>query len=1313
MRNNRSINAFFFLLFIAIISILPCYTSTVYPATAIVSVSVNSDGSVVPTVEGIFETCGSNNSGSVSLYRDSSFLCQGTGNGGASCSITLDRWYQHGTHVYTGNAYDCTGHDQDIYPLTLDNTPELTITSPADNDIVFGPIDISGIAVFKPTLQSIKGIVTVHMFRPNGALVPNVLRKQCSTEVCPFSYQEMYGSLLNLNPGSPYRLQFIAGGGGAEVVKEVIFSREETANNDNHTTVPGTDICPAPNSGICNPSGNRSVNVINGRVITRETDFSMLGIMPVNFTRYYNSKTAQTTLGGGYGRSGRHIFDTIAINLSSKRYKVANPDGSIVYYYDANGDNVYEPDIPVGETSTLIKNPDSTLKRTFKDGTSEEFNTAGYLSAFVDRNGNRITLTRDGSNKLTKITDPGGREITLTYNTSQIISKITLPDGKEINYTYYYNMLYKTTYPDGKYKIYEFSNYNLTGIKNEKGNYIEKYTYDAQGRAITASADGTNEKLTFNYVSDTETTVTDTLGRVTTYTIDKSGGEIQGLSSSGPGCGCGAGGVSFTYDNKLNITSTTDANGTVTTFTYDSKNNMLTKTEAYGTPVQRTSTYSYEPTFGQITSVTDPMGNTTDFNYDDYGNLISITDPNEATTTFTHNAQGLITQITDAQSNPTNFTYDQYGNISTMTDALSNTTTLTYNIMGNLLSVIDANNNQTTYTYDQRWRPTQVRDSLNHLTTYTYDPAGNLTAVTDAKNQTTQFLYDNINRLIRETNALGNQRNYTYNTVSNLISKTDANNNITNYIYDDYNRLITIDYPGDSDVTFTYDLAKNLTGATNQNISYTFAYDALNRKTSVTDSLNRTISYTYDADSNRLTMTDPAGIIQYAYNPLNLVTTISNSIGQVTYSYDNLGRRTSLSLPNQISTTYTYDSLSRLLSIINGSISTNTYAYDNVGNRTSMTEQSGTHNYAYDVIYRLIQATHPAPPTEQFTYDQVGNRLTDNLGNSYFYNNANRLLNYNGVTFTYDANGNVTSRVDSCSTTIYTWDSENRLTGISGFKPDCSTLAASYQYDSFGRRIEKNINETITRYLYDKEDIIAEYDGNNQLIAHYIHGPGIDEPIAMVRNSQSYFYHFDGLGSVTGITDSNGSVVQRYGYESFGNIVSMLDPNFIQPYTYTGREYDPETGSYYYRARYYDSRIGRFISEDPIGLAGDINKYVYVQNNPVNWIDPLGLAPHDAFIAQLAKMANKSLRKTIKSLMKQIEKHEKAVADECQKQAKQHHEHELRVFKEQLKLAEQEVAKRGLVGAGFAESISEDEAEKRTGSWFDWIDPFLFPGTAY
>ncbi len=112
----------------------------------------------------------------------------------------------------------------------------------------------------------------------------------------------------------------------------------------------------------------------------------------------------------------------------------------------------------------------------------------------------------------------------------------------------------------------------------------------------------------------------------------------------------------------------------------------------------------------------------------------------------------------------------------------------------------------------------------------------------------------------------------------------------------------------------------------------------------------------------------------------------------------------------------------------------------------------------------------------------------------------------------------------------------------------------------------------------------------------------------MIRGGQTYYYHADGLGSIVAITNATGAVVQRYEYDSFGNITYQQDPNFKQPYTYTGREYDEESGLYYYRARYYDAKVGRFITEDPIGLdGGDVNFYSYVGNNPVNWIDPTGL----------------------------------------------------------------------------------------------------------
>lgn len=225
------------------------------------------------------------------------------------------------------------------------------------------------------------------------------------------------------------------------------------------------------------------------------------------------------------------------------------------------------------------------------------------------------------------------------------------------------------------------------------------------------------------------------------------------------------------------------------------------------------------------------------------------------------------------------------------------------------------------------------------------------------------------------------------------------------------------------------------------------------------------------------------------------------------------------------------------------------------------------------------------------------NRLTDIQQRSYTYNNGNELLTQNGTSFSYDANGNMTSKTDSSGTTSYVYDSENRLVELR--TPNAQLV--TYKYDPFGRRIQKRTvavdgTEMIRRYIYDREDILFELDGNGNIITEYLHGPGIDEPIAMIRGGKTYYYHADGLGSIIAITDSIGRVVQRYEYNSFGEITYQQDPNFVQPYTYTGREYDEESGLYYYRARYYDAKVGRFLQQDLIGNLlnpQSLNRYPY------------------------------------------------------------------------------------------------------------------------
>jgi len=240
---------------------------------------------------------------------------------------------------------------------------------------------------------------------------------------------------------------------------------------------------------------------------------------------------------------------------------------------------------------------------------------------------------------------------------------------------------------------------------------------------------------------------------------------------------------------------------------------------------------------------------------------------------------------------------------------------------------------------------------------------------------------------------------------------------------------------------------------------------------------------------------------------------------------------------------------------------------------------------------------------ETFSYDDVGNRTADVDYNDYTYNSNNQLTAYDSIVLEYDKNGNLTKKTEGgTDVTTYTFDYENRLVRID--YPD-ETYSA-YKYDPSGRRIEVRFRDgDIRRYYYDNHDLLAAYDGSNNFLAAAVYGPGIDQAISIFRNGQNYYYHADALGSIYQMTDSGQNVVKEYDYSAFGKIISESGSlPFENPITYTGREYDSDSGLYYYRARYYDAGAGRFLSRDPIN---SVNLYVYVLNNPLAFMDPVGL----------------------------------------------------------------------------------------------------------
>ena len=745
-------------------------------------------------------------------------------------------------------------------------------------------------------------------------------------------------------------------------------------------------------------------------------------------------------------------------------------------------------------------------------------------------------------------------------------------------------------------------------------------------------------------------THTDELGRVTTYTYDVNGNM---LSVSVPLGGGTFATTSYTYNSFGEVLTTTDPLGNVTTNAYDTHGNLLSVTSPKpnaGTASSVTQ-FTYN-SLGELTQITDPLGNPTTLTYYATGLINTITDAQQNVTTYVYDGHGNRTSVTDAMNNVTTFAYDTGDRLKTITyPGSTGTTGFAYDYRGRRTSVTDQNGKTTTYAYDDADRLTSVTDAATpgNVTTYGYDTENNLTSIQDANSHTTTFVYDAFGRVSKTIFPAGTAEYYYYDAIGNLTSKTDRKGQTIDYTYDQLNRLLQKAYPDSTAVNYTYDNDSRLTQVVDPTGTYQFTFDNMGRLTQATTQYtfltgrNFTTSYSYDAASNRTGFTDPeSGSTTYAYDTLNRLQTLTqpaafSGTGNFGFTYDALSRRTQMTRPNGLKSTYAYDNLSRLLSVLHQSGATTldgaSYAVDNAGNRTSRTPQpSGTaSNYGYDALYELTSVTQSTTTTESYTYDPVGNRLSSLGVSPYSNNNSNELTSTPNTTYTYDSNGNTSTKVNTSGTTQYFWDFENRMSSVT--LPGTGGTV-TFKYDPFGRRIYKSSSSATSVYAYDGDNLIEETNATGGVVARYEQTQNIDEPLAMLRSSATSYFHADGLGSVTSLSSAAGSIANTYTYDSFGKLTASTG-SLVNPFQYTGRESDSETGLYYYRARYYDPVNGRFLSEDPAQFSGGFDFYVYVENDPLNLFDPWGLRGIDPHLLDRARLllSNKECAEFLKQLL--------------------------------------------------------------------------------
>jgi RHS repeat-associated protein len=989
---------------------------------------------------------------------------------------------------------------------------------------------------------------------------------------------------------------------------------------------------------------------------------------------YMKSDSGYTSQPGDYSILTKNNDGTFVITQTDGTKYTFGTDGKITSIVDRNGNT-----LTMGYTNgnlTTITDPAGRI-------TVLNYDASNHITSVTDPIGNVYSFTVSG-NFLTSVTYPNGGQWSYTYDSNAFMLTKTDPDNNTVTYTYDQNhRLLTSTDPEGKTRTMTYptgTDTTKTTTFTETDGGLWQYTYNTQAGTLTSKTDPNGNSTSYNYDQNQNMlSKTDPDGTTTSYAYDSQGNmtsKTDALAQT----------TSYTYDSFGQVTSIKDPQGNTTLSAYDTKGNLTSSTD----PAGATTTYQYDSK-GNVTAVTNAAGQTTTYSYDQNSNLSTITDSTGATTRFTYDANGNVTSQTDANGSITTFAYDSQNHLVKTTDSNGNVTTYGYDKNGNRTTMTDANGNTTLYEYNSKSQVIQVTDALGNITSYAYGSTGGsscsscgggedkLTTIVDAKGNTTKYEYDTSGRLVKEIDPLGNTITYTYDSKGNLTSKTDANGATITYTYDAINRLSKKTYPDGTTASFTYDAKGNILTATNANISYTFTYDANNRVTSVMDSKSRTIGYEYNSLGSKTKLITPEGkTITYTYDDANRLQKITNG-GTFTFAYDKQGRRTKLAYPNGATANYVYDTAGRLTSLNHKTskgeiIDSFNYTLDNVGNRLAKTGMDENIAYTYDAIYRLQRAIgshhHGA---EKYTYDPAGNRLIgpdEEL--AYTYNAGNQLTDRSrkerhdedkNTEYGYDKSGNLVKKIRhnddkgrDDKTTLYTYDYENRLIKVVTQKHNKQTIV-SFTYDPFGRRLSKTVERDeiekdehekhdkdsdkddhdhhaprTTTYIYDNQNFLMEYDQNGKIKARYIQGLSTDEHLAIEKKDDVYYYHADGLGSITALTDKKQKVVESYAYSSFGEL--KRDGNKIeQPYTFTGREWDEETGLYYYRARYYDPQNGRFISFDPAlnptnGPARQgcsktaltlfsqalqsplkLNPFIYVMNNAVNLTDPSGLAP--------------------------------------------------------------------------------------------------------
>jgi RHS repeat-associated protein len=1016
----------------------------------------------------------------------------------------------------------------------------------------------------------------------------------------------------------------------------------------------------ATSSGVHDRNlGGDPVDLVSGEVVLTDTDVALAGVLSLVLRRTHVSSY----------RAGRSFGPTWCSTMDQR---LAFDEEGVLFLAEDGVILVYpmpEPGRPVlpvsGAAWPLEIDADGGYRVTNPDsGVSWEFDaTDTLLRTIRDRNGNTIQLLRDERGTPVELHHSGGYRIAVTSTEEGLVTELRLvrvgaDDVSLVRFAYAGDRMVELINSSGLPKRYEYDVDGRMTRWEDRNGFSYEYFYRADGRCVRGVGSAGFLNATFDYdLAMRVTTSTDSTGAVKIFQYNAKGHVIRETDELGNT-------VLSTWDDRHRLLSRTDAAGHTTRYETDERGNLAVvgypdgsaiaaEYNALGQPVRIEDgtgavwQRQYDER-GNQTSVVDPVGARTAFTYGDNGQLLSIVDALGGETLCRTNAAGLTVAMTDPAGATVGYERDSFGRIVATTDPVGGQTRFGWTVEGrltwrqfpdgateqrrydgegNLTEHVDAGGGRSTYgytafdlmvrhelpdgarttcAYDTELRMTEVTNSVGAVWRYEYDAAGRLVGERDFADRVLRYDYDARGLRTRTVNGLGEVGQLEYDQLGRLVRRTTGDQ-VAAMEYDIVGRLTRATTP-DAELLFGYDPLGQVVSETTNGRTVTNAYDLLGRRTKRITPSGVTSTWTFDLAGNPRSLDVAGRSLDFEHDAAGRET--RRRFGTVTV--DQAWEPTHLLRVQAIST-----------SGANGRplAQRRSYQYRADGYLTGIADLTQAREFALDAVGRVTSVGE-----ERYTYDGINNIVED--GASRYEYAGGRLRSAGRTSFRHDANGRVVERrVRTLSGQTrnwrYTWDGEDRLREV--ITPD--VVRWRYGYDAFGRRVTK-LRLTDTGEVAERVDFT--WDGTVLAEQHHVTAdwskqttwdwqPRSNRPLIQTERTtgqdavdrEFYAIITDLIGTPTDLVTESGEIVDRLGGSLWG---STAAPTRV-PFRFPGQYHDAESGLHYNVFRYYDPTVGRYYSEDPIGLRGGTNPSGYVLN-PLTWADPLGLDPCKAATGQ-------------------------------------------------------------------------------------------------